>query len=378
MAIAFTTAALVIILSAMNGLTGVVANLYNAIEPDIRVSTAMGKFFEADENLIAKIKSTPGVELISKSISDNVLIKNDDKQAIVTVKGVDEHFKRITRFDSIVKEGEFVLKANNNYYGVFGRGIANQLQINVNDFITSLGVFSPKRGGNESLNPDDNFNQKYIFPGGIFSLNDDFDFKYVFVDIDLAKELFDCKNEVSALEISLKKEAPLNKVQSDLQKLLGEKYVIKNRYQLNDVLFKTLESEKLWTFIILAFILIIATFNIIGALTMLIIEKKKDIKTLYYIGADNYFIRNIFMGEGFLITFIGAAIGLSLGLFVCWLQINYHLVKFDNQYVIPYYPIDLQLNDFIWIISLIMLIGFFAALYPVRIFTKTDFVHRKD
>jgi lipoprotein-releasing system permease protein len=139
---------------------------------------------------------------------------------------------------------------------------------------------------------------------------------------------------------------------------------------LNDVLFKTLETEKLATFIILAFILVIATFNIIGALTMLIIEKQKDIKTLFSLGADLSLIRNIFMREGFLITGVGAVIGLALGLLVCWLQIQFHLVKFGDEFVIPYYPIELQAKDFVWIFGLIMLIGFFAALYPVRFFTK--------
>lgn len=209
-------------------------------------------------------------------------------------------------------------------------------------------------------------------------MNDDFDFKYVIVDIDVARELLDCTNEVSAVEISLNKGADMEDVQEQLSSVLGDKYTIKNRYQLNDVLFKTLESEKLWTFIILAFILIIATFNIIGALTMLIIEKKKDIKTLYCLGASNTLISRIFMGEGFLITAIGAVIGLSLGLIICLLQMKFHFVEFSDQTWIPYYPVDLQLQDFVWIISLIMLIGFFAALYPVRVFTRNDFVHGSD
>ncbi len=377
-AIAFTTAALVIILSAMNGLTGVVADLYNAIEPDIRIMPHTSKFFKADDALLNKIKSVEGVDLVSRSIFDNALIKCNDKMAIVTIKGVDDNFKAITHFDSIITDGVFKLKHNENFMGVFGRGIAGQLQINVNDFVEPISIYSPKRGVEESLNPDDNFNQKYISPAGIFELNDDFNFKYVIVDIALARALFDCGDEVTAIEVGCIKGANIDKVQKQLTEVLGKDYTLKNRYQLNDVLFKTLESEKLWTFIILAFILIIATFNIIGALTMLIIEKKKDIKTLYYMGANTKLMRNIFMGEGFLITFIGASIGLVIGLGVCLLQLKYHLVKFDDQYVIPYYPIDLQLNDFVWIIALIMLIGFFAALYPVRVFTKTDFVHGND
>lgn len=362
----------------MNGLTGVVADLYNAIEPDIKIMPAKGKFFVADTVLLQKIKATVGVDQVAQCLTDNALIKANDKQAIVTVKGVDENFLNVTRFDSVIREGNYVLKSKDNYFAVFGRGVANQLQININNLIEQISIYGPKRGNSESLNPDDNFNQKFVFPSGTFSLNDDFDFKYIITDINLAREIFDCKNEVSSIEISLKSDANAAEVQGRLTEIMGPSLIVKNRYQLNDVLFKTLETEKLWTFIILAFILIIATFNIIGALTMLIIEKKKDIKTLYYLGADNKLIRNIFMGEGFLITAIGAGIGLAIGLIVCVLQIHFHFVEFDDQYVIPYYPIDMQIKDFLWIAGLIMLIGFFAALYPVRVFTHNDFVHGND
>jgi lipoprotein-releasing system permease protein len=376
-AIAITTAALVIILSAMNGLTGIVADLYNAIEPDIRLTPKVGKFFVADAAFMEKVKNVEGVELVSQSINDNALIKNNDRQAIVTIKGVDANFNSITRFDSVIQEGVFQLKSKDTYFAVIGRGIAANLDININNRINQVSIYSPKRGLEESLDPEENFNQKYVFPSGTFSLNDDFDFKYVLVDLDFARDLFDCKDEVSAIEIGLKPGADMEKVQSALEEAVGDKFILRNRYQLNDVLFKTLETEKLWTFIILAFILIIATFNIIGALTMLIIEKKKDIRTFYCMGASTTMIRNIFMGEGFLITAIGAGIGLGMGLLVCWLQIKFHLVTFDDQYVIPYYPIDLQLKDFVWISCLIMLIGFFAALYPVRVFTRNDVVHQK-
>lgn len=362
----------------MNGLTGVVAGLYNAIEPDIKIMPVKGKFFTVTEEVLLKIEAVNGVDKLSQCLSDNALVKANNKQAIVTVKGVDDHFNQVTKFDSVIKEGTYLLKEKNNHFAIFGRGVANQLQININNLIEQISIYSPKRGGTESINPDDNFNQKYVFPSGTFSMNDDFDYKYMITDIELARDLFDCKNEVSSIEISLKQDADQAEVQNKLTEIMGSNFVVKNRYQLNDVLFITLETEKLWTFIILAFILVIATFNIIGALTMLIIEKKKDIKTLYYLGADNKRIRNIFMGEGFLITLIGAAIGLGTGLLICFLQMQFHWVKFDDQYVIPYYPIDMQVKDFVWIIGLIMLIGFFAALYPVRVFTHNDFVHNND
>jgi lipoprotein-releasing system permease protein len=294
-AIAITTAALVIIMSAMNGLTSIVANLYHAIEPDLKITAVNSKYISKKNAITSKLKTIEGIQLISYSLEENALIKLDDNQTVITVKGVDEEFKNVTHFDTVVTEGKYRLAHNNQYYGVFGRGIANHLNINTNDFVSPISIYSPKRGKVESMNPDDSFNKLTISPAGIFSLNDDFDYKYVLIDLKAAQELFDCPNEISSIELSLTDKSKLEEVQEQLQALVGNNYIVKNRYQLNDLLFKTLETEKLWTFLILAFILVIATFNIIGALTMLIIEKKKDIKTLYNLGADQKFItRNLF------------------------------------------------------------------------------------
>lgn len=368
-AIAITTGALIVILSAMNGLTGAVAGLYNTFEPDLKITAAKGKFFTADESLLASIKNIKGVEALSQTFSDKALIKNNDKQTLVSVKGVDSAFSAVTKIDSSIVEGSYSLSHIKNSI-VLGRGVANILGVNVMEVANELSLLSPTKGKSAGLNPEDNFTQVYLTPNSVFSLNDEFDFQYVFVSLKTAKELFNEPNKISAIEIKCRSKNT-DDIQHELIQKLGENFVVKNRYQLNDVLFKTLETEKLATFIILAFILIIATFNIIGALTMLIIEKQKDIKTLFSLGADLSLIRNIFMREGFLITGVGTLIGLVLGLIVCWLQIEFHLVKFGDEFVIPYYPIDIQLNDFVWIFCLIMCIGFFAALYPVRFFTKS-------
>ncbi len=377
-AIAITTAALVIILSAMNGLTSVVADLYHAIEPDLKITAVDSKYMTNKKELTEKIKSIQGIKGISYSIEENALMKLDDKQAIVTIKGVDDEFKNLTQFDTVVIEGTYRFSHNNQYYGVFGRGIASRLDINVNDFISPISIYAPIRGKVESINPEDAFNKISISPAGIFSLHDDFDYKYVLIDLKAAQTLFDCPDSFSIIEINVDDKTELETIQEKLQEKLGPQHQIKNRFQLNDILFKTLETEKLWTFLILAFILVIATFNIIGALTMLIIEKKKDIKTLYNLGADQKFIRNIFMQEGFLITAVGALSGLVIGLAICLLQQHFHLVEFDKESIVPYYIIDLQIKDFIWILGVVMVIGFLAALYPVRVFTKNDLVHLND
>lgn len=372
-AIAVTTGALIVILSAMNGLTSTVAGLYNTFEPDLKITATKGKFFEANPKLISDIKAIDGVKVLSQTFSDKALLKNLDRQTLVSIKGVDDNFKKLTNIDSIIYDGYNGLSDTSNRI-VLGKGLAEQLQLNVREYVNELSLFSPIKGKSGSLNPEDNLNQLYVTPCGLFSINDEFDYQFAFVSLNTAKKLFDEPNKISAIEISCDA-GKINRIQNTLQQKIGKTFVIKNRFQLNDVLFKTLQTEKLATFIILAFILIIATFNIIGALTMLIIEKRKDLKTLYCMGASNQLIRNIFMREGFLITGIGAGIGLVLGLLVCWLQIQFHLVKFGSEFVIPYYPIEIQLNDFIWLFGLIMLIGFFASLYPVRVFTKMDLVH---
>lgn len=374
MAIAVTTASLVVILSAMNGLTGTVADLYNAFEPDIKIGVNKGKNFSPSTSLLEKIKSINGVQFVSFTINDKALLKSSENQVLVTVKGVDSNFAHVTNIKNAIVDGIYNLNSTSKNNVLVGNGIATQLQINLREYNNDLSLISPTKGKNESLNPEDNLTQVYLEPSGIFSLNDEFDYQFVFVGMQTARKLFEISDKISFIELKCE-QAKVADVQEKLKQLLGENFVVKNRYELNDILFKTLETEKMATFLILAFIMIIATFNIIGALTMLIIEKQKDIKTLFSMGASLSLIRNIFMREGFLITGIGTALGLLLGLLVCWLQMEFHLVKFGDEFVIPYYPIKIQLQDFVWIFGLIMLIGFFAALYPVRIFTKKDLLH---
>lgn len=358
----------------MNGLTGTVAGLYNALEPDLKVRTQYGKGFTLDFKTLEEIQSIEGILYVSQTLSDKALLKNGEKQALVSVKGVDLNFQKITHLDSILVEGFNGVGDSSKNFVVLGRGIADQLGISSESYSRDVQLFSPKKGKSNSLNPEDDLIQLSGSVSGQFSLNDELDFQVAFVNLRTAKELFESKGAVNALEIMCEK-SKTQTIQEELSRLLGDGFIIKNRYQLNDVLFKSLETEKLVTFIILAFILIIATFNLIGALTMLIIEKRKDIKTLYSLGADIKSIQGIFMREGLFISGIGAVLGLVLGLVVCWLQIQFHLVTFGSEFIIPYYPIEIQVGDLMKIVVLIMGIAFLAALYPVRVFTKVDLVH---
>ncbi len=217
-------------------------------------------------------------------------------------------------------------------------------------------------------------NELKVYAAGAFSINDEFDYSYVIMNIDKTRQLFDYTKEVTSIEMSLNPDTDPEKVQEQIISLLGSNYEIKNRRQQNAVLYKTLKSEKFWVFLILVFVLIIATFNVIGSLTMLIIEKKKDITILHHMGADSTLIRKIFLVEGMLITLIGAALGMILGTFVCWLQITFSLIRFKGGYVVEAYPIKMEIADFALILGTVLLIGFVAAWYPVRIFTKKHLV----
>jgi len=363
------TMALIIVLSAFNGISNLVFGLYNTFDPDIKITPKEGKTFIPDSSF-EKIKKMEGVVYYTEVLQENALLKYDDKQVIATIKGVSNDFVKMTRIDTVIREGQFLLHHDSIDYAVIGYGIARRLNISLTDFMNPLEIYVPKRGNQSYLNPADAFLIRSVEVSGIFSLNDDFDYRYSLIPLSLARELLNRKNELSAIELGIKPEADKEKVQKEIKEVIGKGFDIKSRYEQNEVLFKTINSEKWWTFLILAFILVIATFNVIGSLTMLIIEKKKDIQTLMFLGADKTLIRKIFMREGLMITLTGAFSGLLLGLLVCWIQMKFKLVPFSEGFVVDSYPIKIIPMDLAMVFVTVLLIGFFAAWYPVRIFTR--------
>ena len=373
LAIAVGTSALIIILSGMNGLTGLVQTLYNSFNPDIKITATSGKVFMADDRLIGQLKNINGVAYISKTLDDNMLLKYNDQLQITHIKGVDENFVAVTRFDTLVVEGNFISQKKKENQLILGKGVAYRLGVGLNNTFIPISVFCPKRGVTSSINPEDAFNEEKCYPSGFFSINDDFDFTYGLMNYEVARDLLQYpENTVTALEMSLTPTANAEFVKKEIQKITKDRFQVKNKYEQNDVLFKTLKTEKLWTFIILAFVLLIATFNIIGALTMLIIEKKKDVQTLSAMGADVGLIRKIFMTEGLMIIFIGSCIGILLGYVLCLLQQHFGFVTFEEGYIVDAYPIEIRFSDFVLIMTTVLCAGFIAAIYPVRVFTKQD------
>lgn len=364
------TMALVVVLSAFNGLSDLVKSLYNSFNADIQITRAEGKMFLPDSVLFSQIKQLKGVAFYCEILEEKALLKYNDQQCLATIRGVDKNFAAATHFDTLVHEGAYQQYENYKPQAVIGKGISYLLDVSSADFLSDIAVYAPKRGISSSINPEEAFNKDNIDVAGIFSINDEFDYQYMITPIDFSRKLFDYTKEVSAIEISVTPSTDIEKLKANIANLLGNAFVVKNKYEQNELLYKTLASEKLWTFIILVFIMIIATFNVIGSITMLIIEKKKDIKTLRNIGASMYTIRRIFLFQGLFITLIGVLTGLLLGTLLCYGQYYFEWIKFNESFIISAYPIKIIFTDYLLISGVVVLIGLLATWYPVRVFTK--------
>jgi len=365
------TAALIIVLSAFNGLDFLMKSMNDSFDPDLKIIPSTGKVFSLNDPKLEEVRNHEAILDIAETLEENALLKYDDQQTIATVKGVSSNFANISGVDTMMYVGDFILEHNNQPYAVVGQGVAYFLSLNIN-FIDPIVIFVPKRDASISMNPERAFNRNYIFPSAVFAIQQEFDLKYVLVPLNYARELFDYENEVSALEIKLKEDKNIDHFQDEYEEILGLDYQVKNRYQMHEAFYKIMKAEKFYIYLILTFILIVASFNIIGSLTMLIIDKKEDIATLRSLGANLKTIRNIFLTEGWLITIVGAILGLLLGLLVCWIQIEFELIKLKGSasFIIDAYPVKFIWSDFAIVFLTVVSIGYFAAWYPVRYITK--------
>ncbi len=365
------TMALIIVLSVFNGLETLVHSIFNTFDPDLKITPAAGKTFIPDSSSLSLLSNVNGIACYSLCLEENALLKYDEKQYIATIKGVDENYAQVTGIDSSMWDGEFILKSEQGRsYAIPGIGIANYLGMRVN-FISPLNIYVPKRSGSTDLNPEDAFVRNFIFPSGIYQVEQEYDSKYVFIPIDFARELLQFDSEVTSLEIKFKDESRESAIQKDVTRIFGNGFIVRNKYQQQEIFYKVMKSERLAIFFILTLILIIASFSIIGSLTMLIIEKERDIEILRSLGADNNLIRKIFIFEGWLISIIGALAGILLGFAICWIQKTFGIVRLQSDSLImDAYPVVMKVKDFIIVPVTVLLIGYWAAWYPVRFLTK--------
>jgi len=372
------TMALIIILSVFNGLEGMVSTIFNTFDPEIKITAAEGKVFNPVREKLARLDSLDGIAAYSMTLEENALLRYEEKQYIAAVKGVDDNYPSVTGLDSSMVDGEFRLRSpGGRPEAVIGAGVANFLGLNIN-FIAPLQIWVPRRTGSVNLDPEDAFIKKFIAPSGVFQIEQDFDSRYVLIPIGFARDLLEYDTEVSSIEIKTDGSADADELKSSVKKIFGPDFIVKDRLEQQAIFYKVMRTERLAIFIILTLILLIASFNIIGSLTMLIIEKERDIEILKSLGADNTLIRRIFIFEGWLISIIGAIAGLLLGFIICWLQQRFGFIKLNGETMImKSYPIVLKLKDFITVPATVLLIGYWAAWYPVRYLTKKYLLRRE-
>ncbi len=362
------TAALIIVLSVFNGFENLILRLYNSFDPDLKISAVEGKSFQLNTFPLQELRNLNGVMYVTEVLEENALVKYHDKQTIVTIKGVSDEFEKMTGIDTMIVEGGYLLKKGDLDFAVVGGGIAYNLQLNTGDLLSQLEIYAPRKNTASLLNPEEAFNRRYLSPSGVFSIQQEFDTKYIIVPLRFAYEILEKDSQVSSLEIGLKPGANLEDLQKSVSALSGSSFEVKNRYQQHELIYKIMKSEKWAVFLILTFILIIATFNVISSLTMLVIEKKKDITILHSLGASSSLLRKIFLLEGLFITLVGAFIGLSIGFVICFLQERYGLVQLggSGSFVIDAYPVKMEAADFFYVLATVFFIGLIAAWYPSK------------
>jgi lipoprotein-releasing system permease protein len=364
------TFALIVILSVFNGFEDVIISLYNSFDPDIKITAKESKYFEPDSATIYKIMHLDGMKSVTGVIEENALLKYKNNQTIVTLKGMNPSFLYQIGLDSMVRFGDPYLSHANMNFILLGSGIANKLEVTLNDQLNYIIVYYPKKEnpGAFRFNPENAFNQKPIVPSGVFAIQSDFDNKYAVVPLSFLREVVDQPKALTAIEMVVKPGYDIDKLKSEIKQIFGNNYEVKNRAEQHKWLYKITRTEKFMVFLILSLILLIAAFNLIGSLLMLSIEKRKDMMILKSLGAEPKLIRNIFFIEGILLSVSGAVVGITLGAIVCLLQMRYGFIKIDGgtTFILDSYPVSLRFFDFVKVFCAALIIGIISSWIPAR------------
>lgn len=360
---------LVIVLSVFNGFGDLVVSLYNSFDPDIKVEPVRGKSFDPALIPLEALREIDGVAELSMVLQENALVKYGDKQFIATIKGVDQEYSEVTGVRDHIIEGEYALHNEEGSRAVVGSMVAYSLGMFVQDPLSVLSIYVPKRGaGYSPLDPFSAFNHELIRPSGIFAIQQDFDSKYIIVPMEFARTIIGQQQNVSAIEIAVRDGSNEEQVRKEVSTLIGNDYLVRSKLMQHDFLYQILKSEKWAVFLILSLILVISIFNIIGSLTMLILEKSKDVSVLKAMGATQSFVQQIFWVEGTMIVMAGGLTGMLAGFIICYIQDAYGVVRLDNaeSFIIQSYPVAMQAQDFLSVLFTILSIGFVASYFASR------------
>lgn len=371
--ITVATMALVCALSVFNGFTGVVEKTFSAFDPELQITPTQGKVFDGHDPKIEQVKKLSAIDFTSESLEENALLKYGDRQQPILLKGVSEKFVDLANVNKLIIDGRFALREGEINNGVIGAGLAMSIGVRAN-FLSPVEIYMPKRNVRVNMaNPSTAFTTSEAFINGVFALNQEkYDNQMLIISIEQMRELLNYETEISSLDIKVKQGESISKVKSEIKSILGKDYQIKDRFEQQSDLYRMVNIEKWVTFLILAIILIIAVFNVVGSLSMLIIEKTNDARILQNMGANNNLITRIFMFEGWLITFVGAIAGLIIGVTLCLLQQYFGFIKLGESgtFVIDAYPVLVKVWDIVLIFLAVSIVGFLAVLYPVNTLRK--------
>ncbi|MCS7036650.1 MAG: ABC transporter permease [Saprospiraceae bacterium] len=360
--IAIGTAALILVLSVFNGFEGLLSGLFGYFNPEIKITPAKGKTFVADSVLLERLRQTPGVALVSETLEEIAFFEYEGSQDFGVLKGVDAYYARINDIDSTLSAGRYVLQEDDRYYAVVGAGMSHKLRIRTEGNLFPLRVYMPRPNAGPMEQP---FTVRYAYPAGIFSIQQEFDNQYILAHLDWVRDLLDApEGAVSALEVRCQPGASTSAVKARLAQVLGEGFVLRDRYEQNEAFFKVMRLEKWMGFAILTLMLLLMAFNMVGALWMLVLDKQRDIATLRSLGADDRLIRRIFIGEGLLLTTLGLSIGIVLAVSLYAAHKRWNLIEMPVGFVVSSYPIEMRLSDFLPVTATVLTIGLLASLAP--------------
>lgn len=374
--VALATLALVCTLSVFNGFQDMVAGFFTAFDPGLKITVREGKVFDPHESRVAQIHAMPEIEVWTETLEENAMVQYKDRQTMAVIKGVEDNFEQLTAIDSLLYgTGKFVLNDSVVDYGILGVELMSELGTGI-QFVDPLQVYAPKRDARVNMaNPAASFNSDYLFsPGAVFIVNQQkYDARYILTSLGFARRLFDYDTEVSAIEIKLKPGSNIDAVEKKMEEILGERFVVQNRYEQQADVFRIMEIEKFISYLFLTFILAIACFNVIGSLSMLILDKRDDVETLRNLGAGDQLITRIFLFEGRMISVFGASIGIVLGLLLCFLQQKFGLISLgggNGSFVVDAYPVSVHLTDVLLVFVTVIAVGFLSVWYPVKYLSR--------
>jgi len=364
-AIAVSSAAMIVLFSVFNGLEDTVKGMYSAFNPGLKVRPSKGKFFTVTDEQLQAVRQLPGIAVASLSLEDMVLLTGDEEQRVGTLKGVDDSWFKVSHIDSFMTDGQASWPQRHDYTpAIMGLGVSIALGIDVNNAFAGLRIYYPKPGIPSSEDPQAGLNSIVVKPQGNFRIQDEFDGQYVLVPLEAARRLFGAGNRASSIEIALKPGTGEGRLRQALKEIMGEGIIIENRFEQNKTFYMIMRSEKWAVYAILLMVLLIASFNMIGSLSMVVLEKKKDIAILKSMGARRTLIHSVFLTEGGLLALFGALIGVLAGLLLCLGQHYYGWISLPEGFIIDAYPVLLQAQDFLLVVATALAVGLLAAWYP--------------